>query len=127
VASVVHGAIECTTTLTRRSLASIACIHFLIHRITDSTDMSQHEIISRAREYVLENFLYSRQGYEFLDTDSLLEHGIIDSLGVLELVMFVETEFGVAISGDEITEANLGTLSSIGRFVQRKRLEYLAA
>jgi acyl carrier protein len=98
-----------------------------MHRITDSTDMSQHEIISRAREYVLENFLYSRQGYEFLDTDSLLEHGIIDSLGVLELVMFVETEFGVAISGDEITEANLGTLSSIGRFDKRKRLEYLAA
>lgn len=89
--------------------------------------MAQYEIITRAREYVLENFLYSRQGYEFLDSDSLLEHGIIDSLGVLELAMFVETEFGIAISDDEITEANLGTLVSIGRFVQRKRLEHLAA
>ena len=89
--------------------------------------MSQHEIITRAREYVVENFLYSRQGFEFLDSDSLLEHGIIDSLGVLELVMFVETEFGIAIGDDEITEANLGSLISIGRFVQRKRLEDLAA
>ena len=89
--------------------------------------MSQHEIIARAREYVLENFLYSRRGYEFLDTDSLLEQGIIDSLGVLELVNFVENEFGVVVGDDEITEANFGTLSSIGRFVQQKRFEHLAA
>ncbi|HEY2379389.1 MAG TPA: acyl carrier protein [Gemmatimonadaceae bacterium] len=89
--------------------------------------MSQHEIIARVREYVVENFLYTRQDYEFLDTDSLLEHGIFDSLGVLELVMFVQTEFRVLVNDDEITEANLGSLTSIGRFVQRKRFEHLAA
>ena len=44
-----------------------------------------------------------------------------DSIGVIELVEFLQREFGCAIAEDEITEANLGSLSAIARFVHTKR------
>jgi len=87
----------------------------------------QQEIANRVREYVLENFLYMRKGYEFADTDSLLGHGIIDSMGVVELLTFLQDEFGVDVEEDEITEENLGSLAAIGRFVQGKQQENLVA
>ena len=89
--------------------------------------MTQHEIIARVREYVVENFLYMRQGYEFSDTDSLLGHGIIDSMGVVELIFFVQDQFGVEVEEGEITEEHFGTLLAIAEFVQGKRPEHLAA
>jgi acyl carrier protein len=89
--------------------------------------VTQHEISARVREYVIENFLYMRQGYEFSDTDSLLEHGIIDSMGVIELVTFVRDEFGVDAEDGEITEENFGSLDAIAGFVYKRRPEHLAA
>lgn len=83
--------------------------------------MTQHEITTRVREYVRENFLYMREGYEFSDGDSLLGHGIVDSMGVIELITYVQDEFGVEIAEEEITEENLGTLSAIARFIDAKR------
>jgi acyl carrier protein len=89
--------------------------------------MSHPEIISRLRDYVAENFLYMRTNFEFDDTDSLMGRGIVDSMGVLELLTFVQNEFGITIEDDEITDDNFGTLWVIGRFVHRKRTEQVAA
>jgi acyl carrier protein len=89
--------------------------------------MTEHEVTARVREYITENFLYMRQGYEFSDTDSLPGHGIIDSMGVLELITFVQDEFAVKVEDGEISEENFGTLAAIARFVQGKQLEHLAA
>jgi acyl carrier protein len=83
--------------------------------------MTQHPIRARVREYVRENFLYMRQGYELSDDDSLLGNGIIDSMGVIELITYVQEEFGVQVGEEEITEENFGTLSAIARFVEGKR------
>ena len=92
-----------------------------------SSFMTLEQISARVREYVTENFLYMRQDYEFSDTDSLLGHGIIDSMGVTELIVFVEDEFGVDVGDDEITEENLGTVAAVARFVHAKQLEGAAA
>jgi acyl carrier protein len=89
--------------------------------------MTLHEITTRLREYIAENFLYMRQGFDFSDTDSLLENGIIDSMGVVELITFMQLEFAVDIDDTEITEENLGTLNAIARFIHGKRSEHLAA
>jgi acyl carrier protein len=89
--------------------------------------MSHPEIISRLRSYVADNFLYMRKNYEFADTDSLMGRGIVDSMGVVELLTFVQNEFGITVEDDEITEDNFGTLWLIGRFVHRKRAEQVAA
>jgi acyl carrier protein len=54
-------------------------------------------------------------------SSTLLERGIIDSLGVVELLSFVEETFAVTAADEEITEENFGSLDSIAQFVQRKR------
>ena len=82
--------------------------------------MTELEIICETRAYVIENFLYMRPDFIPGDDDSLLGQGIIDSMGVMELVQFLEQQFGVTVSDDEITEAHFGTLSAISRYVAGK-------
>jgi acyl carrier protein len=85
------------------------------------------QIIELTRQYVLENFLYARSDVELTDSDALFERGIIDSMGVTELVSFVESEFGIKVEDDEITEQNFGTLRGIGRYVAEKQTAAHAA
>mgnify|MGYP006137066453 CR=1 FL=1 len=47
-------------------------------------------------------------------------HGIIDSMGVIEMVDWISSTWGIYVEDDEITEDNLGTLASIGRYVAAK-------
>ena len=88
---------------------------------------SHHEIVTRVRAYIAEQFLYMRQNCVFEDNDSLLGLGIIDSLGVVELISFIQEEYGVAIDDSEITEENLGSIWSIARFVAAKQGTQVAA
>ena len=78
-------------------------------------------IRARLRAFVEENFLYMRPDFKLRDEDRLLERGVIDSMGVVEVIMFLEEEFGVKTADDEISEANLGTLAAIAAFVSSKR------
>jgi acyl carrier protein len=75
----------------------------------------------RTRAYLQENHLYMRPDVHVERDDSLLERGIIDSIGVMELVQFLEQEFAIEIPGEEITEENLGSLAAIARYVGSKR------
>jgi acyl carrier protein len=84
--------------------------------LTDMTEQS-----ARIRRYITENFLYMRPDYQFTDDDALLGKGIIDSLGVMELISFVEEEFGVAVADTDITEQNLGSVNAVARYVASKR------
>jgi len=79
------------------------------------------DIIDRVRGFVQENFLYMRPDFELADDDRLLERGVVDSMGVVEMIAFIETEFGISAAEDEISEANLGSLQAIARFVADKR------
>src|SRR6184192_989817 len=85
-----------------------------------TTGPAQSEIVDRTRAYVRENFLYMRPDWKLGDEDPLLGTGVIDSIGVIELVEFLQDAFRLAIVEDEITEQNLGSLAAIGRFVHQK-------
>lgn len=89
--------------------------------------MTRQEITGRVRKYVVENFLYTRPDYAFADSDSLFAHGIIDSLGAAELIVFIQDQFGIDIGDDEVTEENLGSLAGIADFIVAKRPESVAA
>ncbi len=54
------------------------------------------------------------------DDDSLLQLQIVDSTGFLELVGFLETEFGIKVADDEMLPENLDTLGCIDQFLTRK-------
>jgi acyl carrier protein len=88
---------------------------------------SSTKVIERIRQYVLENYLYMRQDVQLLDDDPLLAKGIIDSMGVMELIVFLEEEFGVPVSDVDITEENLGSLAAIARYVAAKQASANAA
>lgn len=82
--------------------------------------MTEGEVRERIRTYVKENFLYMRPDFEFQDTDSLLGQGVVDSMGVVELIDFLHEEFGLSVKDDEITERNFDNLKAMGRFVTAK-------
>jgi acyl carrier protein len=82
--------------------------------------MTEAEIHSAVRRFIAENFLYMKPGFVLGDDDSLLKKGVVDSMGVMEVLGFLEEKFGVTPDDDELTEANLGTTRAITRFVLSK-------
>ena len=52
--------------------------------------------------------------------DPLLKNGLIDSLGILEVVSFLEKEFGIVISDEELLPENFGSVGSLSSFVRQK-------
>lgn len=58
---------------------------------------------------------------EFDDDQSLLESGAVDSLGILEIVSFLEDQFQLEVQDEELTSANLDSINKIAAFVERKR------
>jgi acyl carrier protein len=78
------------------------------------------QIREKVRGYLHENFLYMRPDFILDDDDRLLERGVVDSMGIVEMLTFLEDEFGVQPADDEISEANLGSVRAITRFVATK-------
>ncbi len=72
---------------------------------------------NRVREFIKENFMFREDRTEIRDEESLLEAGLIDSTGVLELVAFIEGEFGIEMSDSEIVPENLDSIETIVRYV----------
>lgn len=83
--------------------------------------MTDPAILRSLRRYMDENYLYMRSGFELRDDDSLFETGVIDSMGVMELIHLLEKDFGLRVQDDEITEENLGSLDAIASYIARKR------
>ena len=81
---------------------------------------SEDEILASVRSFVAKEFLYMRPNFTLGDDDSLLKSGVIDSMGVLEVLSHLEETYGVRPDDDDITEANLGSLRAIARFVVSK-------
>jgi len=72
------------------------------------------------RQYLATNFLFSDNGFELDDEASFLEEGVVDSTGVLELVMFVEETFGITVQDEEIVPQNFDSVSQLAAYVRRK-------
>ena len=79
-----------------------------------------HDISVTVRRFIGENFLF-REELESLPEDaSFLDAGIIDSTGVLELVSFLESTFGIEIADQEMLPENLDSIHAVSAYVQRK-------
>jgi len=73
------------------------------------------------RAYIIENFLFGDAEPLADDTMSLLDGGIIDSVGVMELVAFLEQEFGVKVADEELVPENLDSVANLVGFIGRKQ------
>ena len=72
------------------------------------------------REFLLSNF-YVADPHTLVDDQSLLDQGVIDSTGMLELIFFLEQRFGIEVENSEMVPENLDTIEGIVAFVGRKK------
>ncbi len=79
------------------------------------------EIESTIRAFIEDNFLYRTEQAQLSDSESLLEAGLVDSTGVLELVDFLETEFQIRMADEEIVPANLDSIKAIVTYIKARR------
>ncbi len=70
--------------------------------------------------YIAENILFSQNGYPFARDASFLENGIINSMNVLELVMFVEEKFMVHVEDSEIVPENFDSVKNLAAYIKLK-------
>lgn len=78
------------------------------------------EVRRRVREFIAANFYVTDPA--LLEPDApLVENGVIDSTGVLEVISLLETEFELRVRDDEMLPENLGSIARIAAFVARKR------
>ena len=75
--------------------------------------------IDSVRNFIVENFLFG-DGEMLKDDTSFLKEGIIDSTGILELVMFLEETYEIKIEDEELVPENMDKLRNIALFLDRK-------
>lgn len=81
--------------------------------------VEQEVMIEKVREFIIDNFLFGEDNGLAADA-SFLEEGLIDSMGITELVYFLEREFNIKIDDDELVPENLDSLNNISNFLIRK-------
>ena len=72
------------------------------------------------RSFIVESFLFGDETAMPADDSSLIENGIVDSTGVLELVAFIEEQLNITIDDTEIVPSNLDSIDAIARFAASK-------
>jgi acyl carrier protein len=78
------------------------------------------DIKEKLRNFIIENFMFGSKDASLGDDDSFLDEGIIDSTGVLEVVGFIEDEFGVEVSDGELVPDNFDSLNKLLSYVNGK-------
>ena len=78
-------------------------------------------IESNLKEFIAENILFSTDGFIHGDDTSFLETGIIDSMSVMDLVLFVESTYKIPISDKEITPENFDSINNLAQFIRSKQ------
>jgi len=74
----------------------------------------------RVQRFILDNF-YVADPAELGDDTPLVDGGYVDSTGMLELIGFLEAEYGLRVGDAEMVPENLGSIARIAAFVARKR------
>jgi acyl carrier protein len=76
----------------------------------------------RIRGFIVDTFFVD----DFADDDSFLRKGLIDSTGMMELVAFLEQDFGLKLEDRELVPENLDSLSRVVAFVEKKQAQRLS-
>jgi acyl carrier protein len=79
-----------------------------------------NSIEAQIRDYLSQYMLFNDESFEFSDDDSFVEQRIIDSMSVMEVVMFVEETFGVEVADTDITLDNFDSVSKLARYIRMK-------
>ena len=78
------------------------------------------DVLSTVRRHITDQYL-SRSGLDEVgDDEPLLDSGIIDSMGIIQLVSFLESEFNIEVDDEEILPEHFETMAGITAFVTTK-------
>jgi acyl carrier protein len=86
-----------------------------------TTILSIDQLEAELLTFIANTFILGQPSYELTNQDSLLDRGVIDSTGVLELIAFLEETYGIAIPDEEIVPENLDSISNIAQYILRKK------
>ncbi|MFW5813022.1 MAG: acyl carrier protein [Fibrobacterota bacterium] len=79
------------------------------------------EVKTTIIDFINKNFLMGTDSIRYSDDDSFLEKGIVDSTGVLEMVNFIQSNFGIKVEEAELIPENLDSVNNITTFINRKK------
>jgi acyl carrier protein len=83
--------------------------------------INDQQIEPAIRDFIATRLLYSKEGFTYPDDAPLLREGIIDSLGVVELVEFVQAHFRVKVEQKDVRPDNFDSVAKLAAFVRRKQ------
>lgn len=75
---------------------------------------------TRIKQFVLNNFLFTEDDSALADDTALIQGGIVDSTGILELIMFLEETWSIKVPPEEMTPANFETVAAVDAYLGRK-------
>ena len=93
----------------------------MLNHLQSMTDQAENQPLEPAiRDFIANRLLYSTDGFNYADNTPLLREGIIDSLGVVELVEFVQSTFGIKVEQQEVRPDNFDSVEKLAAYVRRK-------
>ena len=72
------------------------------------------------REYIVDSFLFGDNETSFADDDSFMENSILDSTGILDVILFIEEKYNIKVEEDETLPENLDSLNNLEKFIVHK-------
>lgn len=87
----------------------------------------ESQVASDLRAFIASAYLFDDESRMPSETASLLETGILDSTGVLELIEFLEAKYGITVQDTETVPENLGSIANVSRYVAGKCAELRVA
>lgn len=80
----------------------------------------EQDIKKQIVDFITSNFLFDDAQANIDEKESLLETGVVDSTGVLELIALIEEKYGIQVEDEEIIPENLDTILDITRYIKQK-------
>jgi acyl carrier protein len=82
--------------------------------------MNDIMIKEKLQQFISDTFIKGKTGTKLIDSDSFFENDVIDSTGVLELVLFIEQTFGFRVEDEEIIPENLDSINRLVTYINSK-------
>jgi acyl carrier protein len=79
--------------------------------------------VAKLRDFVLNELHWDESRGAITPDFPLIENHVVDSMGLLMLVSFVEEQFGIALADEELVPNNFGTITSIAKLIEQKKSE----
>ncbi len=77
------------------------------------------DYIEKIQQYLEAKFSLKKRGIQLTENSLLLEEKIIDSMGIMELLLFVEDTFNIEVPEDDISPENFGTIKKLANYVMK--------